>query len=383
MATAPLDFDPEQCIPLSVVTELRAGTFAHAVSSTNVEAAIQLSAPAVAASPQDRFVVALDSRILVVTDDRRVFAHKVVGNTVGFARQLGTLPAAGRGERIVPYQTGRQNWLALIASDGRAGAVEVRDTSLGQFVLLAGARIAANPQDKWVVSQENRVIVITTQGEVWAHAIAGNVIGNPFRLSNPSGPPVAANPQDKHVLVEGTRILVITDAGDVFMHGLTSTSIGPFRPLPGPGKVATSLEDNRVLAMDGRILVLTRADGFRPTRLDHIALGRQEGVFTGFSDGSSMFAFFTKKAWPLGCENAEGCPHDYPDGPGGKSVLARSQDGLGRFDTMATFSSSKFLFPVPVIVPGSSFPGISEDLASEQVLFVFGTGRATNTGPQP
>ena len=103
MATAPLDFDPEQCIPLSVVTELRAGTFAHAVSSTNVEAAIQLSAPAVAASPQDRFVVALDSRILVVTDDRRVFAHKVVGNTVGFARQLGTsrLRAAASGSFLI------------------------------------------------------------------------------------------------------------------------------------------------------------------------------------------------------------------------------------------------------------------------------------------
>jgi hypothetical protein len=383
MATASLDIDPERCIPLSVFTELRASTFAHAVSSTNVDAAIQLSSPAVAANPQDRFVVTVGKRILVVTDDRRVFAHEVVGNTVGFARQLGTLPPASVGERIVPYRTEPQNWLAMISSDGRAGAVEVRATSLGPFVPFTGPRIAANPQDKWVVSQENRIVVITTKGEVFAHTIEGNVIGDAFRLTNTSGPPVAANPQDKYVLVDGTRILVITNVGDVFMHELTSTTVGPFRPLPGPSKVATSPEDNRVLAMAGRILVLTRADGFRPTRLDHVALGRKEGAFTGFSDGLSMFAFFTKKTWPLGCADPEGCAHDNPTEPGGKSVLARSQDGLGRFDTMAAFSSTKFLFPVPVIAPGSSFPGIPADLAGEQVVFMFGTGRANNAAPAP
>jgi hypothetical protein len=382
MATASLDFDPEQCIPLSVVTELRAGTFAHAMSSTSVDGAIQLSAPAVAANPQDRFVVTLGNRILVVTDDRRVFAHEVVGNAVSFARQLGTLPTASGGERIVPYRTGLQNWLALIASDGRASAVEVRNTSLGPFVPLTGARIAANPEDKWVVSQASRIIVITRQGQVFAHTIGGSVIGAGVLLSNATGPPVAANPQDKYVLVDGTRILVITNVGDVFMHELTSTSVGPFRPLPGP-KVAMSPEDNRVLAMDGRILVLTRADAFRPTRLDHVALGRQEGAFTGFSDGPSMFAFFTRKTWPPECPRLEGCAHDELGGPGGKSVLARSGDGLGRFDTMATFSSSKFLFPVPVIGPGSSFPGIPEDLAREQVVLLFGAGRANNTGPNP
>lgn len=383
MATTSLDFDPERCIPLSVVTEIRAGTFAHAVSLTNVDAAIQLSAPAVAASPQDRFVVTLGNRILVVTDDRRVFAHEVVGNTVGFARQLGTLPPASPGERVVPYRTGPQNWLAMIASDGRAGAVEVRTTSLGPFVPLAGSRIAANPQDKWVVSQADRIVVITAQGEVWAHTVTGSVIGTAVRLGNPSGPPVAVNPQDKHVLVDGTRILVVTNVGDVFMHELSSASVGPFRALPGPSKVATNPEDNRVVAMNGRILVLARADGFRPTRLDHVALGRQEGVFTGFSDGPSMFAFFTKRAWPLGCANLAGCVHDDPARPGGKSVLARSQDERGRFDTMATFSSSKFLFPVPVMAPGSTFPGLPDDLAGEQVAFVFGTGRASNTGPHP
>ena len=119
--------------------------------------------------------------------------------------------------------------------------------------------------------------------------------------------------------------------------------------------MATSSEDNRVLAMDGRVLVLTRADAFRPTRLDHAPLGRQEGAFTGFSDGPSMFAFFTKKTWPPGCADLEGCAHDAA-GPGGKAVLARSQDGLGRFDTMATFSSASSCSRYRSSHPVQAFP---------------------------
>ena len=260
----------------------------------------------------------------------------------------------------MPYQTGPQNWLALIGANGRASAVEVQDSGLGQVIPLSGPPIAANPQDRWIVSQADRIIVITASGEVFAHTIAGSLIGAAFRLGNPTGPPVAANPQDKHVLVDGGRLLVVTNVGEVFMHELTSTTVGPFRPLPGAARVATSPEDNRVLAMDGRILVLTRADGFRPTRLDHSTLGRQEGAFTAFSDGPSVFAFFSRKTWPLECTDPNGCAHD-SEQPGSKSVLARSLDGLGRFDTITTFSSSRFLFPAPVVAPGSSFPGVPAD----------------------
>ena len=110
MASTALAFDPEQCIALTAATELRAGTFAHVVSSTTVDPATQLSAPAVAALPQDRFVVASGNRIVVVTDDRRVFAHEVLGDTVRFARQLGTISTANAFNRVVPYQTRSRCW---------------------------------------------------------------------------------------------------------------------------------------------------------------------------------------------------------------------------------------------------------------------------------
>jgi hypothetical protein len=90
-----------------------------------------------------------------------------------------------------------------------------------------------------------------------------------------------------------------------------------------------------------------------------------------------MFAFFTLKAWPIGCTNASGCAHD-DAGPGGKAVLARSVDGRGRFDQITFFSSTKFLFPAPAVANGSQFPGLPTDLSAQRVAFVFGTGRENN-----
>jgi hypothetical protein len=90
------------------------------------------------------------SPILVITNDGSVFAHDLVGNTVG-----------------VPFQ-------------------------------LSGPKVAANPQDKHVLIVGSRILVITNDGSVFAHDLVGNTVGVPFQLS---GPKVAANPQDKFVLL--------------------------------------------------------------------------------------------------------------------------------------------------------------------------------------
>jgi hypothetical protein len=87
--------------------------------------------------------------ILVITNDGSVFAHDLVGNTVG-----------------VPFQ-------------------------------LSGPKVAANPQDKHVLIVGSRILVITNDGSAFAHDLVGNTVGVPFQLS---GPKVAANPQDKFVL---------------------------------------------------------------------------------------------------------------------------------------------------------------------------------------
>jgi hypothetical protein len=92
---------------------------------------------------------------------------------------------------------------------------------------IARIRVAANPQDKWVLTMGNRILVIVNDGRVFVHDITGNIIGVAFQLG---GPPVAANPQDKWVLTMGNRVLVIVNDGRVFAHDITGNTIGaPFQ----------------------------------------------------------------------------------------------------------------------------------------------------------
>jgi hypothetical protein len=82
-------------------------------------------------------------------------------------------------------------------------------------------KVAANPQDKHVLAFGDKILVITADGSVFAHGLAGNTIGVPFKLSPPDIK-VAARPQDKIVLGfpgDGpSKILVITQDGGVFGH---------------------------------------------------------------------------------------------------------------------------------------------------------------------
>ncbi len=94
--------------------------------------AVQLCGSAVAANPQDRWVVVIGNRIIVITDDGRVFAHEITGNSIG-----------------TPFQ-------------------------------LSGPAVAANSQDRWVVVMGIRIIVITDNGRVFAHEIQAIALELPF-----------------------------------------------------------------------------------------------------------------------------------------------------------------------------------------------------------
>lgn len=46
-----------------------------------------------------------------------------------------------------------------------------------------GSGVAANPQDKWVLTMGNRILVIVNDGRVFAHDIVGNQVVAPFQIS--------------------------------------------------------------------------------------------------------------------------------------------------------------------------------------------------------
>ncbi|MER7195943.1 hypothetical protein, partial [Streptomyces flaveolus] len=78
-------------------------------------------------------------------------------------------------------------------------------------------KVAFNPQDRFVVTMGNRIIVTTNDGGVFAHTIDGNKIGPLAKLE---GPKVAFNPQDRFVVTMGNRIIVTTNDGGVFAHDI-------------------------------------------------------------------------------------------------------------------------------------------------------------------
>jgi hypothetical protein len=115
MATAPLSFDPDQCASISFETAETGQVFAHDVDGDTIKAPFRLGV-GVAANPQDKHVVAMGNRILVVTNDGQVFVHDVDGNTIK-----------------APFRL--------------------------------GVGVAANPQDKWVLAMGNRILVVTNDGQ--------------------------------------------------------------------------------------------------------------------------------------------------------------------------------------------------------------------------
>jgi hypothetical protein len=174
---------------------------------TFLSEAIPYTGSRVAANPQDKWVLTVANRILVITNDGSVFAHDITGHTVG-----------------IPYQ------------------------------LEGGQRVAANPQDKWVLTLGNRILIITADGSVFAHDITGHKVGIPYQLGG--GQRVAANPQDKWVLTLGNRILVITAEGLVFAHDINANTVGiPFQ-LNAP-RVAANRQDHFVVALMNSVLVIT------------------------------------------------------------------------------------------------------------------------------
>jgi hypothetical protein len=135
MASAPLNFDPERCIPLEVKTEVRAGVFAHATTPEAVTPAIRLAGPKVAANPRDKWVLAMGSRILVITADGSVFAHTT-------------------SEHVEPAAK------------------------------LSGPKVAANSQDKWVLVMNDKILVITNDGRVFAHTVTDVAVSAATELSS-------------------------------------------------------------------------------------------------------------------------------------------------------------------------------------------------------
>jgi hypothetical protein len=370
LATASLQFDPDQCIPIRFETTEVGLIFGHEIQGDTIGDPFQLQGRNVATNPQDKWVLVMGNRILVITNDGSVFVHDIPGNSIGIPFQLrGPKVAANSVDKKVLVMGDR---ILVITTDGNVFAHKVIGDEILPAVQLSGPRVAANPQDKWVLVMGNGILVITNDGRVFVHEISSDTIEVPFQIA---GPKVAANAQDKWVITLGDRVLVITKDGRIFAHRLTRDAVGVASRLNGP-RVAANPRDNLVVAMSNQLLVLTKQDGtFRPTRVNGNPLGRKEGAIGAFTNGPSLYAFLTERDMRPDCGIPEGCAHD-DEPPGGKTVLVRAMGDDNNFERLMLVSKTKFLWAVPEVAQSNRIPGLEG--TSSETVFVWGSGRTNN-----
>ena len=95
IATAPSDFDPDNCIPVRFATLNSGLVYSQQISTNGIAIPTQLTGPPVAANPQDKWLLTLDNRLLVITTNGSVYAHQLAGNTIQPAQLLtATAPVA-------------------------------------------------------------------------------------------------------------------------------------------------------------------------------------------------------------------------------------------------------------------------------------------------
>lgn len=180
-------------------------------------------------------------------------------------RPLPTAITPDQDDEVGPVQELRFTHEELVQAELGQGVVKqfTFDGDDGRFTLTfcaSNIRVGANPQDKWVLSTENRILVITNTGDVFAHDFKPNLtLSLPYQLDAHH---VAANPQDRWIMVMGNRILVITRPdGAVWAHDINGNTISAPYQLTSSSRVAANPQDKWVIAMGNRILVITYPDG--------------------------------------------------------------------------------------------------------------------------
>ncbi len=233
----------------------------------DIMAARKLDGPRVAANPEDKWVLFSDIYIYVITKDGRVFAHQLSNGIQPAVLLPGPKVAANPQDKKVLLMGSK---IVVITTSGKAFAHDIQligpspgtigyshPKSIGEAYALSGSEVAGRPEDKWIVNDGDRIIVIKADGSVFAHKVTNNKVNAPSKLS---GPRVAANPDDKWVLIGAGAIDVITRSGSVFRHQITGDTISPAKQVPSPA-VAARPEDKWVGFLPGGIAVITSAGG--------------------------------------------------------------------------------------------------------------------------
>jgi len=210
-------------------------------------------------------------RILVIRDDGFVFTHPIT-DTVGPPTDVSPLPGANPPPRVAArpmdkWVLAHRDRVLVITEDGHVFAHRLTAHVEPAFELggpngRPAPSVAANPMDKWVLVVGDRILVITEDGKVYAHEITETemTVHPAVELVMPPGG-VAGTPGDRWVLAMGDKIVVVRGNGQVVTHLVRSDRIDGHLSVPSTQRVAANPQDRWLLGSgtvesNGKLLVI-------------------------------------------------------------------------------------------------------------------------------
>ena len=153
--------------------------------------------------PQDQFVVTMDNMLIVITQSGDVFGHDFVGRTVDDPFKFNGSEPRSTGPRTRSWSP----WTTSSSSSHRAVTSSAMTSRGGTSATLQVHRLPAafnGPQDRFVVTIDNKLLVITQSGDVFGHDINGRHIGDAFFL-NPADDPLTITLTTFECTIKATR----------------------------------------------------------------------------------------------------------------------------------------------------------------------------------
>jgi hypothetical protein len=188
------------------------------------------------------------------------------------------------------------NLIAVITTSGAYWPRTVHDTTIDAATRIPGS-LFGGPDAKYVLDggNTNLVFVVNKKGEVWLHVVSSGGVGTGQKLNGPS---LFGGPNDKYVVYDDfghPSILVITIQGEVWAHDLSNASGGGFdtvgagHKLNGPALFGGP-NDKYVVRSEGRLLVVNTLGEVWAHDLSNASGGVVDTVGAGYKlNGPALF----------------------------------------------------------------------------------------------
>ena len=254
-------------------------------------------------NPEDRFAVTIGNTILIITQNGSVFGSEVTGRELGPVFQYNGSAIGFNPQDRFMVSVGLL--LLVIADNGSVFGATVRGQTIGPISQIASGKIGFNPQDQFMVAMGHTLAVITTSGDVFAanvrqsDASLGTSLGGPTDFLHEldpvmqfGGAKIGFNPQDRFMVAMGQTLAVITSSGDVFAADVSSRDVGPIVLLNPPSVLDF---DFNPITFDGGVPVGGSC---------HLTI-RQDGSFTFFGHFHDSGAFEFNIGLVLGVKDSQ------------------------------------------------------------------------------